>query len=87
MAFNHYAKIKLILQQETEGWYINRIDQPTSAKTFSGTVREYDHYYRIYTREGTPIKYCKFQQLDRLSQALKIPVENLPIIEGSNENI
>jgi len=87
MAFNHYAKIKLLLQREAPGWYIKRINQPTSAKTFKGEARHYDHYYRIYSHDHTPIKYCKFQQLDRLSQALKISAENLPIVNDGQENL
>ena len=81
MAFNHYAKIKRILDEQPAGWYIRRINEPTSALTFKGERRDFDHYYRIYDQAGQPIKYCKFQQLDRLSQALHISVENLPIIE------
>jgi hypothetical protein len=81
MAFNHYAKIKAILEQQDPGWYIKRIDSPTTAKTFKGETRSFDHYYRIYSLSGEPIKYCKFQQLDRLSAVLKIPITDLPIIE------
>ncbi len=81
MAFNHYAKIKRILEQQPPGWYIKRINEPTVAKTFSGEVRAYEHYYRIYDSTHAPIKYCKFQQLDRLSQALQIPAEELPILD------
>lgn len=81
MAFNHYAKIKSILQQQAPGWYIKRINKPTSAKTFSGEMKKYKHYYRIYDRNDVAIKYCKFQQLDRLAQTLQIPTPELPIIE------
>lgn len=81
MAFNHYAKMKRILAAEPEGWIIRRIDEPTTAKSFKGEVREFDHYYRIYSSEGTPIKYCKFQQLDRLAAALSIPIEALPVVD------
>jgi hypothetical protein len=63
MAFNHYAKIKQILANYSD-WYIVKIDQPTSAKNFKGEVKKFDHYYRIYSKDGQPIKYCKFQQLD-----------------------
>ena len=49
MAFNHYAKIKRILEQEADGWYIRRIDEPTEAKNFKGETVRYDHYYRIYS--------------------------------------
>lgn len=80
MAFNHYAKMKHILEQQPPGWYVKRVDSPTAAKTFSGKIKRYDHYYRIYDKNDNPIKYCKFQQLDRLSTALKIPVQDLPIL-------
>jgi hypothetical protein len=80
MAFNHYAKIKRILQQESPGWYIKQINLPTAATTFSGEVKKYDHYYRIYDYNDEPIRYCKFQQLDRLSTVLQIPAQDLPII-------
>jgi len=80
MAFNHYAKIKYILQQQAPGWYIKTINQPTAAKKFNGETIKYDHYYRIYDVADQPIKYCKFQQLDRLANILKISVMDLPII-------
>lgn len=81
MAFNHYAKIKSILSQQPPGWHIRRINEPTSAKTFKGEVKKYEHYYRIYDHTGIAIKYCKFQQLDRLARTLQIPTPDLPIIE------
>lgn len=81
MSFNHYAKIKRILEQQPPSWHIKRIDEPTSAKMFNGETKTYEHYYRIYDENGMPIKYCKFQQLDRLSSALKIPAQDLPIID------
>lgn len=81
MPFNHYAKIKHILEAQPEGWFIRRIDQPTSAKNFKGDVVTFPHYYRIYARDDTPIKYCKFQQIERLASILDIPVEALPVIE------
>lgn len=81
MAFNHYAKIKNILDQQPPGWYIVRINEPTSVKTFRGDVKQYDHYYRIYDHTNSPIKYCKFQQLDRLSKTLQIPTTELPVVE------
>mgnify|MGYP001617568037 CR=1 FL=1 len=81
MAFNHYAKIKSILQQQPLGWHIKRINEPTSAKMFNGEIKRYDHYYRIYDQNGEAIKYCKFQQLDRLSATLKIPAQDLPVID------
>ncbi len=80
MAFNHYAKIKRILDEQPGGWVIKRIDEPTSAKNFKGETIEFPHYYRIYDANGAPIKYCKFQQIERLAQALKLPVEALPVV-------
>lgn len=80
MAFNHYAKIKRILDTEAPSWYIKRIDEPTSAKNFKGETVYFDHYYRIYRDDGTAIKYCKFQQLERLANVLNVPAEILPII-------
>lgn len=79
MAFNHYAKIKRILASY-DTWIICRIDKPTTATSFKGEKRHFNHYYRIYDAAGNPIKYCKFQQIDRLSQVLGIPVDSLPIV-------
>lgn len=81
MAFNHYAKIRRILEQYPEGWVVRRIDEPTSAKNFKGETIYFAHYYRIYTLDGAPIRYCKFQQIDRLARILELPVEALPIID------
>ena len=81
MGFNHYAKIKRILHEQPSGWYIRRIDEPTSAQNFKGEMIHFDHYYRLYTADGAPIKYCKFQQLDRLAAALKVAPELLPIVD------
>jgi len=81
MPFNHYAKIKRVLDQEPEGWIIRRIDEPTSAKNFRGETIEFDHYYRIYDHNDQPIKYCKFQQIERLAKILEKPVEALPVID------
>lgn len=83
MAFNHYAKIKRILDEQPPGWYVRRIDEPTSAKNFKGEVVRYDHYYRIYDTESNEIKYCKFQKIDTFASVMKIAVEDLPIISGS----
>ena len=80
MPFNHYAKIKRILEQEQDGWIIKRIDEPTRAKKFNGESAKFTHYYRIYNISGEPIKYCKFQQIELLAKILNIPVEALPII-------
>ncbi len=81
MSFNHYAKIKRILASETPDWVIRRIDEPTRATNFKGETVAFDHYYRIYRASGEPIKYCRFQQIDRLAQILGVPVEQLPIID------
>lgn len=80
MSFNHYAKIKRILDEQPRGWIIKRINQPTSAKNFKNETVEFTHYYRIFTNDNQPIKYCKFQQIERLAQILNIPVEELPVI-------
>ncbi len=79
MSFNHYAKLKRILEDAKPGWYIERINKPTSAVNFSGHKIEFSHYYRIYTKEGEAIKYCKFQQIDRLAKILETTVEKLPV--------
>ncbi len=80
MTFNHYAKLKRIIDDEAGGWYIRRIDEPTSAKNFKGEVRHFDHYYRLYHADNTPIRFGKFQQLDRLALALRVAVDDLPLI-------
>ncbi len=80
MAFNHYAKIKRILDSEPDGWVIKRIDEPTSATNFKGETVKFPHYYRIYDVSGKPIKYCKFQQIERLAKILEVPVEALPVV-------
>lgn len=81
MSFNHYAKIKRILEERSDHWVIRRIDEPTKAQNFKGETIEYSHYYRIYSERGEPIKYCKFQQIERLASVLGVPVEALPVIE------
>lgn len=85
MAFNHYAKLKRILESQPDGWYIVRIDQPTTAKKFNGELVQYPHYYRLHSVKGAAIPYGKFQQLDRLAAALSLPVEALPVITQSNQ--
>lgn len=80
MAFNHYAKLKRIIEQLPDGWYIRRIDQPTIAKGFNGEMKHFSHYYRLYTVDGCVVKYGKFQQIERLATTLGIPVEELPIV-------
>lgn len=79
MAFNHYAKIKRILDSEAAGWYVVRIDKPTSARNFKGEIRHFDHYYRVFSSDGVPINFCKFQQLDRFAAVMKKPVDQIPI--------
>lgn len=83
MAFNHYAKMKRILSQEPAGWVIHKINHPTSAKNFKGETIKYPYYYRIYSADNTPIKYCKFQKIELLAQTLNIPVEALLVIDDS----
>lgn len=80
MAFNHYAKIKRILDDQPDGWVVKRIDEPTTATNFKGEKVQFIHYYRIYDVHDKPIKYCKFQQIERLAKVLEMPVESLPII-------
>lgn len=80
MAFNHYAKIKQILATQPSGWYIRRIDQPTSARNFRGETIDYPHYYRIYSADNQPIKYCKFQKLDKLASVLGKTAEEMIVI-------
>lgn len=79
MAFNHYAKIKRILDTSAPGWFVCRIDEPTSAKNFRGETRKFDHYYRIYAANNKPIPYCKFQQLDLFAKIMNINVNDIPI--------
>lgn len=81
MAFNHYAKIKRILDNEQDGWVIKRIDEPTTATNFKGEKVNFSHYYRVYNSTGQPIKYCKFQQIERLAKILGASTENLPIVD------
>lgn len=80
MAFNHYAKIKRILNDYPD-WYIVRIKEPTTAKSFKGEIRQFDHYYRVYDAAGAAIKFCKFQQLSLFAKTMNINVEELRIIE------
>jgi hypothetical protein len=85
--FNHYAKIKRILDQQPDGWVIKRIDEPTRAKNFKNEEVHFTHYYRIYSRDNEPIKYCKFQQIERLALVLKLPVESLPIVSSLSDTL
>lgn len=79
--FNHYAKLKRILSTQPPGWFIKLIPEPTTATNFKGETVKFDHYYRLYSANGAPIKYGKFQQLARLAQALGVSPEELPVIE------
>lgn len=81
MAFNHYAKLARILSSEPAGWYIQRINEPTSTKKFNGETAHYDHYYRLMRADGAQIPYGKFQQIERLARALQVPTESLPVVE------
>jgi hypothetical protein len=79
MPFNHYAKIKRILESYPPDWSIYRIDEPTTAKTFKGETRHFDHYYRIFDAIGNSIPYCKFQQLDLFAQTMHLNVEDIEV--------
>jgi hypothetical protein len=81
VAFNHYAKLRRIIEQQPSGWVIMRINRPTRATNFKGETIDFPCYYRLYSRDGKPIKYGKFQQIERLAKALDVPVEALPVIE------
>lgn len=80
MSFNHYAKIKRILA-ENPGWYIVRINKPTTAQNFKGETRSFDHYYRAHNADGQPIKYCKFQQLDLFAKTMGLSPDDFTIID------
>lgn len=79
MPFNHYAKLKRLLA-DYPGWYIVQINEPTSARNFKGELRQFDYYYRLYTADGTPIKFGKFQQLDLLAKTLSVPPDALRVV-------
>ena len=79
MPFSHYAKIKFILNAVNSEWQIRRIDEPTTAKTFKGETRNFDHYYRIYDSLGVAIPYCKFQQIELFAKVMNINVEDIII--------
>ena len=69
-----------MIDNEPPGWYIVRIPQPTTATNFRGEITHFDHYYRLYSVESRPIRYGKFQQLDRLAAALHCDPADLPLI-------
>jgi hypothetical protein len=79
--FNHYAKLKRILDAEPDDWYIRRIDEPTTATNFKGERIRFGHYYRLFSASGTQIKFGKFQQLERLAHALGVDAAELPVID------
>lgn len=81
MAFNHYAKLARIITSQPQGWYIRRIDEPTSTKNFKGETVDYQYYYRLYSADDLAIPYGKFQQIERLARALKLDVGQLPIVD------
>lgn len=81
MPFSHNAKIKHNLVQQAPGWIIRRIEEPTTAMNFRGKTVSLTHYYRIYNSLGEPIKYCKFQQIERLASILDMPFEALPLVD------
>jgi hypothetical protein len=80
MSFNHYARLKRILAAEPAGWYILRIDKPTTATNFKGETKHFDHYYRLVDANNQPIRYGKFQQIERLARALSCDPTDLPIL-------
>lgn len=79
--FNHYAKLKQIIASQPNGWFIKRINQPTTATNFKGETVAFTHYYRLYAADGSQIKYGKFQQLERLARALGVDALDLPVID------
>lgn len=81
MSFNHYAKLKRIIDEQPSGWFIRKIDQPTVAMNFKGEKVAYDHYYRLYDAAGQPIPYGKFQKIDKLAKILGVGTEDLPVVE------
>jgi len=82
MPFNHYVKIRRILEDQPDGWVIMYINEPTRAKNFKGETVNFDHYYRVFDRDGTPIKYCKFQQIDMFARTMNCTVAELPVVES-----
>jgi hypothetical protein len=81
MAFNHYAKLKNIIGSLSDGWFIRRIDEKTTAKNFNGETISYDYYYRLFDASGEQVKYGKFQKIDKLASILDVEVEDLPVID------
>lgn len=81
MVFNHYAKLARIVRTLDDGWYIRRIDKPTTTLRFNGATNHYDHYYRIVDVSGIDVPYGKFQQLDKLAGVLNVDINELPLID------
>lgn len=80
MAFNHYAKIKRILEPLNGAWIVHRINEPTKAKNFKGEIRQFDHYYRVYDLRGDQIPYCKFQQIELFAKTMNLNVEDIEVV-------
>ncbi len=74
MSFNHYAKCAKIYL-DNPGCKIVKINRPTKTQRFDGSYNYYDYYYRLVDKQGNKIKYGKFQQLDKLSQYLKLELK------------
>lgn len=86
MAFNHYAKLKRIIEAQPPGWFIRRINEPTTTKGFDGTTTTYDYYYRLYDKNDRQIPYGKFQKPHKLASILKTSEEHLPIVDNDTPN-
>lgn len=80
MVFNHYAKLARIITELKPGWYIRRIDEPTTTTRFDGGRNHYDHYYRLFHVDGSQVPYGKFQQLDKLASVLAVNVSELSLV-------
>jgi len=80
VSFNHYAKLKRIIDEQPSGWFIRKIDQPTVAMNFRGEKVTYGHYYRLYNATGQQIPYGKFQKIDKLAKILGVETEDLPVL-------
>lgn len=80
MAFNHYAKIKRILEPLDGAWVVRRINEPTTAKAFKGETRHFDHYYRVYDSNDQPIPYCKFQQIELFAKTMNLNIEDIQVV-------
>ncbi len=83
MPFNHYAKLKRILESYGSSWYVVRVNEPTAVLNFRGELVRFEHYYRLCDLSGEYIKFGKFQQLDLFAKTMGIPIEAVPIVESS----